>query len=82
VGDVGLDLLGIAILAACFETSLEVGEYPVFLGVVAMQFQTEVAESGQIHASLDHLQGGQLLGYEQDAFVLGQRGSEDVGDGL
>jgi hypothetical protein len=48
----------------------------------AVEFEAERAEADGVEASLDHLEGGLLLGHEQHGLALGERMRDEVRDGL
>ena len=53
-----------------------------FIGFMAMQFQTEFAQSCFIQAVFDDIQGGHFFGDKEDGLAAIQAGGNQVGDGL
>ena len=53
-----------------------------FIGLVAVQFQAEVAESHPVQPTFHHLKGGHFFTDEQDIFASSEQFGDDIGNRL
>ena len=61
---------------------LQLVEHRALVGLVAVQLETRIPEVDRVQPALHDLQGGHLLGHEEDLQVTGERFADQVGDRL
>ena len=70
------------ILERCFQSPLEAFHHSHLLGVVAVKFETEIAQTESLHSGLHHVEGSEFLGHEEHRFALVKCGGNEIGDRL
>ena len=60
----------------------QIGDHVLFVGLVAMQLQTELLQSRLLEFFVHDVQSRQLFGDEQDLLAVAETLGEDVGDRL